>query len=123
MEIFLSILFFLILLILGYWWLQASSWKVPTAVTILLALDVIVIIGFLIVRPFIFGDVDANNIILYGIYLITAGALFFIPVTAHQEQILKGKMPSVVKQILVSYLIFSAIILIFITVEAFRIRS
>ena len=123
MDIFLSSLFFIILIALGVWWLKVSNWRVAMAVGILLGAGLIFTLGFLITRPFIFGQTDANNIILYGIYLITAGALFFIPVTEFKDELLKGKTRTVIKQILLSYLAYSVILLVLIAVEAFRIRG
>ncbi|KKM63213.1 hypothetical protein LCGC14_1513750 [marine sediment metagenome] len=123
MDIFLTSLLFIILVALAVWWLQASNWHVATAVGILLGAVFIFTLGFLITRPFTFGQTDANNIILYGIYLITAGALFFIPVTEFKDELLKGKMPVIIKQVLFSYLAYSAILLVLIVVEAFKIRG
>jgi len=123
MDIFLTSLLFIILVALAVWWFQASNWHVATAVGILLGAVFIFTLGFLITRPFTFGQTDANNIILYGIYLITAGALFFIPVTEFKDELLKGKMPVIIKQVLFSYLAYSAILLVLIVVEAFKIRG
>ena len=123
MDIFLTSLLFIILIALAVWWLQASNWHVATAVGILLGAVLIFTLGFLITRPFAFGQTDANNIILYGIYLITAGALFFIPITEHKDELMKGKMPVIIKQVLFSYLAYSAILLVLIIIEAFKIRG
>ncbi len=123
MDIFLSSLFFIILIALGVWWLKASNWHVAMAVGILLGAVLLFTLGFLITRPFIFGQTDANNIILYGIYLITAGALFFVPVTEFKDELMKGKTPPVIKQIFLSYLAYSVILLVLIAIEAFRIRG
>jgi len=123
MDIFLSSLLFIIFIALGVWWLQASNWHVDMVLRILVGLVLILTLGFLITRPFTFGQTDANNIIFYSIYIITTGALFIIPVTEFMDELMKGKMPTVLKQILLSYLAYSVILLVLIAVEAFRIRG
>lgn len=118
-----SIIFFLLLIAFSLWVLQVCQWNVSIGLLIVLVLTFIVVVALLITRPFVFSGKDANNIILYGTYLLSSGALFSIPIDTFKEQIFAGKMPAIVKKILIYYLTYSIILLILITIEALKLKS
>lgn len=123
MKTIIPITTLLVLLALGYWWLKVS--KLPSkGLLASLIIDFIVILIIIITRPFIFSGFDANNIVLYFIYLATAGALFSVPVGSYKDQIVKeGHMPAVLKKILLAYLAYSILLLVLIVLEAFKLRG
>lgn len=87
-------------------------------------IDLLLILAILIIRPFVFDGKDANSVILYIIYLATAGAMFSVPVAALRGQIIKERnMPKELKQVVISYLAFSTLLLVFIVFEAFSLRG
>lgn len=111
-----------LLLVFSYKLLVAANWKVSFGLYIVLALDLLLILMFNITRPFVFSSKDANNLILYGAYLATAGALFSILTNVFKKEIFSGEMPSAVKSILIWYLLYSALLLILISIEAYGLR-
>lgn len=118
-----SILIFLILLAFSFFTFKESDWKITDGLKVMLAITFIGTLYVISARPFIFDGKDANNLILGGIYLMIAGAIFSIPIAVFIEDVLKGIIPPKLKKVIIFYISYSLITLIYIILEAMSYKS